>query len=125
MRFALLASAIFALAVHASTGREPAGTLSGVVCESHGALVYGANVVIQSWKSDMKMSGRITYTINSVLATDGKGEFSLRLEEGRYDVFIAYPVCLPVSKRVKVEANKETKLEFELKEDPQIAGVVY
>ena len=106
-------------------GGEAVGTLKGVVHDVNGAVVPGVRVIIQSWKSYMKNTGRVTYTIESALLTDSKGEFSSPLESGRYDIFVSYPILLPKAKRVKIEANRETRVDFELKDDPQIAGRVY
>jgi hypothetical protein len=125
MRFFLLSLVAFALAFHPSLAGETTGTLRGVVHDVNGAVVPGARVVIQSWKSDMKNSGRVTYTIDPVLVTDSRGEFSSRLGRGRYDVFISYPIFLPKAKRIEIEANKETTLDLELMDDPRTAGAVY
>jgi hypothetical protein len=126
MRLRLLALLIFALMSAAfAQGGEASGTLRGVVHDINGAVVPGVRVVIQGWKSDMKNTGRVTYTIESALLTDSKGEFSSSLQSGRYDVFVSYPILLPIAKRVKIEANRETTVELELKDDPQIAGLVY
>jgi hypothetical protein len=116
---------VFALVVQPWKAGEATGILRGVIRDVNGAVVPGARVVIQSWKSDMKDSGRVTYTIDPILVTDSRGEFSSRLERGRYDVFVSYPIFLPRAKRIQIEANKETVLDIELEDDPRIAGVVY
>ncbi len=125
MRFFLLSLVAFALIFHPSKAGEATGTLRGMVHDVNGAVVPGARVIIQSWKADMRNSGRVTYTIDPVLVTDSRGEFSSRLERGRYDIFISYPIFLPKAKRIEIEANKETALDFELKDDPQTAGMGY
>jgi hypothetical protein len=125
MRLCTLLFLVAVLSIGFGRTDVESGTLRGVVHDVNGAVVPGARVVIQSWKSDMKNSGRVTYTIDPVLVTDSRGEFSSRLERGRYDIFISYPIFLPKAKRIEIEANKETTLDFELKDDPRTAGVVY
>ena len=125
MRFFLLSLVAFAVILHPSKAGEGTGSLKGVVHDVNGAVVPGARVVIQSWKAEMRNSGRITYTIDAVLATDSRGEFSSRLERGGYDIFISYPIFLPKAKRIEIEASKETEIDVALKDDPQAGGVVY
>lgn len=76
---------------------------------------------IEHWSFDPLH--RLVLRDEHVLYTNGKGEFSIPLAPGLYDVFVSSAVLSPVAKKVEVKAGKETVFSPELQEDKLIQHI--
>jgi hypothetical protein len=94
------------------------GTLKGVVTDSAGAVIPGALVRVERWKTN---DARQFFLANEIpMYTGTNGEFSRLLPPGIYDVFISGALFSPVAKKVKIESNKVTMVSPQLQYDPLI-----
>jgi len=48
---------------------------------------------------------------------DGKGDYSVQLSPGAYDVFFSSPAFAPVARRISIKASETKKLSPKLKYD--------
>jgi hypothetical protein len=88
------------------------GTLRGIVRGPAGELASEVKVRIEDWYFDQ---GKPHFLTEIVLYTDQKGEFSVRVPAGVYDVMVSRPDCEPVAKKLKVVSGKDTIFKPELK----------
>jgi hypothetical protein len=90
----------------------PTGTLKGVVTGPSGELAHNAKVRVEQWYFD---EGKPHVLTEAVSFTGEKGEFSLSVPAGVYDVFVSAPTCEPVAKKVKVISGKGTSFNPKLR----------
>ncbi len=109
--------ALFTLSVETLGAADTSGSLRLLLQDPSGAVIPDAKVVIVLWKSDNLH--RQICTVQS-LAMDSKGEYSTQLEPGEYDVLVSHDLMLPFVKRIRIEANKDTKLRPTLRLDPKV-----
>jgi len=88
------------------------GTLKGVVRGPAGELANEAKVRVEQWYFN---EGKPHFLTEIVLYTDQKGEFSVGVPAGAYDVIVSRPDCEPVAKKLKVVSGKETIFKPQLK----------
>lgn len=108
---AVLSSAT--LAQHnTATGAASHGTLKGVVRGPGGERASDVKVRVEQWSFD---EGKPHFLTELVLYTDAKGEFSVSVPAGVYDVFVSRPDCEPVAKKVKVVSGKTASFSPQLR----------
>jgi len=88
------------------------GTLKGVARGPAGELRNEAKVRVEQWYFD---EGKPHFRTEIVVYTDRKGEFSLRVPAGVYDLIVSRPDCEPVATKLKVVSGKETIFKPQLK----------
>ncbi len=111
----LLVITIFLAMPHLARGADANGVLHGVVHDPDGAVVAGAAILIQHW--ELK-DGDLTHAVlrmEPALYTDAKGEFSVKLPPGVYDVFVSFAVFAPSVRELRIEAGKETAIKCDLR----------
>src|ERR1700676_5353457 len=91
---------------------NPTGTLKGFVRGPAGELASEVKVRIEDWYFDQ---GKPHFLTEIVLYTDQKGEFSVRVPAGVYDVIVSRPDCEPVAKKLKVVSGKDANFKPQLK----------
>lgn len=98
------------------------GTLKGEVTDAAGAVLGHALVRLERWTID---KDRMHPVIDSdlVVYTDSKGQYSVQVERGLYDVFISSGAFTPVAKKVRIDPSKETVFSPQLKFDPLVQSV--
>ena len=89
-----------------------AGVLRGVVKGPAGELASEVKVRVEQWYLN---DGKPHFLTEIALYTDQKGEFSVRVPAGAYDVIVSRPDCEPVAKKLKVVSGKETIFKPQLK----------
>jgi hypothetical protein len=95
----------------ASQSTHP-GTLKGVVTGPSGELAQNVKVRVEQWYSDEGKSRALTEVVSF---TDEKGEFSVSVPAGVYDVIVSAPACEPVAKKLKVISGKDTSFNPKLR----------
>ena len=96
-----------------------AATLSGTVRDSEGAVIPTAHVVVH-WDSagSNYLKDNIGTNEDKITTTDAKGEYSLDLPLGFYDVFISAPAFSPHCEKVRLNGKGTKRLEVKLKVSP-------
>jgi hypothetical protein len=91
---------------------KPTGTLKGVVRGPAGELAGEVKVRIENWYFD---EGKPHFQTEIVVYTNQKGEFSVGVPAGNYDVIVSRLDCEPMAKKLKVVSGKETIFSPQLK----------
>ena len=83
-----------------------AATLSGTIRDSEGAAIANAHVVIH-WDpaGSNYLSDNIGTNGDKTAATDEKGQFSLELPSGFYDVFVTATAFSPNCEKIRIEGK--------------------
>ncbi len=95
-----------------SAQQPPSGALKGVVLGPQGGVAPETQIRIEDWYFDQ---GKPHVIANIVVYTDSRGEFSLPLAPGVYDVVVSRPDCEPFAKKIKILAAHEEQLKPKLK----------
>ena len=88
------------------------GTLKGVVRGPVGELATNVKVRVEQWYFDQ---GKPHFITEVVSFTNEKGEFSVSVPAGVYDVVVSRLDCEPVAKKLKVVSGKDTIFNPRLK----------
>ncbi len=102
---------------------EDSGTLHGTVIDLSGVIIPRAVVVlywnppgnIMSWNGVPKLTHKAPRTKGVSVTVDDKGQFSVKLFPGWWDVFVHADGLYPVCQIVKVEAGKTQTIEIHFK----------
>jgi hypothetical protein len=109
--------------------REQAPSTVSTVIEvvnDTGAMLPGAYVIIH-WEAvdTTGVATNVGIREDRVGRTDREGRFATELPEGFYDVFVAYPVASPHSKKIRVESGKPVLHKAVLQFEPLLIPVVF
>ena len=88
------------------------GTLKGVMRGPAGELAGEVKVRIENWYFD---EGKPHSLTEIVVYTNQRGEFSVGVPAGNYDVIVSRFDCEPVAKKPKVVSGKETIFSPQMK----------
>jgi hypothetical protein len=91
---------------------SPTAVLRGIVRGPAGEPANEVKVRVENWYFN---EGKPHFLTEIVLYTDQKGEFSVRVPAGVYDVIVSRPDCEPVAKKLKVISGKETIFKPQLR----------
>jgi len=113
-KFLLLVCIVLSIA---TPGR--AAILSGTVCDSEGAVIPRAHVVVH-WDSagSNYLKDNIGTKEDKIATTDANGQYSLDLQPGFYDVFISASAFSPHCEKVRLNAKGTKRLDVKLKVSP-------
>jgi len=93
-----------------------AATLSGTVLDSEGAVIPNAHVIVH-WDSGgsnyLKDNRGTKQDVNAT--SDSNGHFSVELEPGFYDVFVAATAFSPHCEEIRLKGNEVKSYEIKLK----------
>lgn len=96
-----------------------ATTLSGIVRDPIGAVIPRSHVIIHWDSSGLSyLTDNIGMKEDLIATTDAKGEFSVDLPPGFYDVFIASTAFTPYCEKIRLVGHKPKKLDVKLKLSP-------
>lgn len=98
-------------------------TFKGVVKDTSGAPVVGSQVTVSPQTADENL---IKLSVSARCLTDAKGEFTLPVEPGMYDISIASPEFSPLSdsRTEAVAITHDCALEFSLEPGVRLSGQV-
>lgn len=96
------------------------GTLKGVVTDSEGAAIRHATVRVHWDESGAGVGLKTNVGIKQDLTanTNEKGEFSLEVPPGFYDVFISANAFTPQCRKVRVRPGETASFSPKLSTDP-------
>ncbi len=109
----------FAVLLLSSVASTRAGTFSGTVRDSDGAVISNAHVVIHwdpSGSNYLKDNLGIKQDVEAT--TDSSGQFSVELPPGFYDVFVTAMAFTPHCDKVRVKNKESRAYEVKLKISP-------
>lgn len=96
-----------------------AGTLSGTVRDSEGAVIANAHVVVHWDPSGSNyLKDNIGIKQDIAATTDSSGHFSVELPPGFYDVFVSAMAFTPHCDKVRVKDKEPRTYEVKLKISP-------
>ena len=121
MKTRCLRAGIITLCMVTFSQASASGILTGVVTDPVGAVLPGTLIRIERWGSDASKHPVIENEFS--VYTDAKGQFSIELVPGLYDVFVSSPTFSPVAKKVNVDAGGRTLFSPQLRFDPLIKFV--
>jgi hypothetical protein len=98
------------------------GTVKGTVTDAVGATLDQAVVRLERWDTN-KNTMHPVIAADLVVYTDRKGQYSIRVSPGLYDVFVSSRAFTPVAKKIRVGPNVEVDFSPELKFDPLVEFV--
>lgn len=97
------------------------GTLKGTLKDPSGAVVSGVRVHIAHWGLD-PATRKTTIDFEKTVYTDEKGNYSVQLSPGVYDVFFSSPAFAPSALKVSIKASEIKDLSPKLKYDRLTRG---
>src|ERR1035438_7359865 len=99
-----------------SSSATESGNLKGTVTDPAGAIIpYDVLVRVEHWGLDKSTDH---YVVDEKTAyTDGKGEYSLQLPAGVYDILFSSAPFSPVAMKVEIKTGKVTSLSPKMKYD--------
>lgn len=109
----------FAVILLFSVVSARAGTLSGTVRDSEGAVISNAHVVVH-WDSSGSNYLKDNLGIKQDIAatTDSSGHFSMELPPGFYDVFVTAIAFTPRCDKVRLKGQEARTYDPKLKVSP-------
>ena|ERR1035438_187475 len=113
MRSIMSGLALCLLAV--SSFAADAGYLKGTATDQSGAVIDHVLVRVEHWGLDP--STHHCVVDDKTVYTDEKGEYSLELPAGVYDIFFSSAAFTPVAKKVEVKGGKITLLSPNMRYD--------
>jgi len=113
MKLNCFASTMFLLLAAFSTR---AATLSGTVRDSEGAAIASAHIIIH-WDSSGAeyLKDNIGTREDKIVSTDAKGQFSVELPPGFYDIFVAATSFSPHCEEIRIKGSGPRTYEIRLK----------
>ncbi len=112
-------SIVFCLALWLLSLSSPAadlGNLKGTVTDSTGAVIDHVLIRVEHWGIDPS-TRKIIVDDEKTIYTDGKGQYSLELRAGVYDIFFSCAPFSPVAKKMEIKSGKVTSLSPTMKYD--------
>jgi hypothetical protein len=109
----------FAVLFLFSVASTIAGTLSGIVRDSEGAVIANAHVVVHwdpSGSNYLKDNLGIRQDIAAT--TDSSGQFTVELPPGFYDVFVTAMAFTPHCDKVRLKDKETRTYDIKLKISP-------
>jgi Carboxypeptidase regulatory-like domain len=96
-----------------------AGTLSGTVRDSEGAVLTNAHITVH-WdpSGSQYLKGNHGIKQDLTVETDSNGRFSLDLPPGFYDVFVSSSAFSPQCAKIRIKDEVTKTYEFKLKASP-------
>jgi hypothetical protein len=109
----------FAVLLLFSVVSTRAGTLSGTVRDSEGAVISNAHVVVH-WDSSGSNYLKDNLGIKQDIAatTDSNGRFSVELPPGFYDVFVTAMAFTPHCDKIRLKDKEARTYDVKLKISP-------
>jgi hypothetical protein len=96
-----------------------AGTLSGAVRDSEGAVISDTHVVVHWDSSDSNyLKDNLGIKEDIATTTDSSGHFSLELPPGLYDVFVTGGAFTPRCDKVRLKGQEARTYDVKLKVSP-------
>jgi len=89
-------------------------SLNGTVRDSSGGVISGA-VIIVHW--DPSGSGNKEMRPDAILGSGLKGEFSVQLQPGFYDVFVSSPAFTPLCRKIRIRDGRSIRFDPRLPAD--------
>jgi uncharacterized GH25 family protein len=97
-------------------------TLSGTVKDSEGAVIAKAHVIVHWDSAGSNYLADNTGTKNDiVVTTDSKGQFSIVVPPGFYDLFVTAVAFTPHCEKIRLKDKESKTYEVKLKVSPVTA----
>ncbi len=96
-----------------------AATLSGTVRDSEGAVILNAHIIVHWDPSGANyLKDNLGIKQDIAATTDSKGQFSLELPAGFYDVFVTATAFSPHCEKIRLRGKEAKTYEVKLKISP-------
>jgi hypothetical protein len=109
----------FAILLLLTVVSTKAGTLSGTVRDSQGAVISDAYVIVH-WDSSGSnyLKDNLGIRQDIAAATDSSGHFTVELPPGYYDVFVGAAAFTPHCEKVRLKDKEAKKYDVKLTVSP-------
>jgi hypothetical protein len=109
----------FAILLLLAAASTRAATLSGTVCDSEGAVIPNARITVHWDASGANyLKDNLGVKQDLSVTSDSKGEFSLELPPGFYDVFVTATAFSPHCEKIRLKGNDAKTFLIKLKVSP-------
>jgi hypothetical protein len=120
-RAPLLGLAAWLFGATLSIGPIQESALRLVVTDPAGGYIHDAFVVIHWERANLEVVPNIGIDKDITGRTNSRGELAVAIPEGFYDVFVAWHVFSPFSRKVRVQRGQTTVLPVTLDMNPEIS----
>jgi hypothetical protein len=99
-----------------------AATFSGTVRDSEGAVITNAHVIVH-WDSSgpNEVNDKVGAMRDIILTSDSKGQFSVELAAGFYDVFVTAGAFSPHCEKIRLKGKEVKTYAVKLKISPVVS----
>lgn len=114
----------FALAAAFATAAPSDTQLTGAVTDTLGGAISGAMILIH-WDpagSQVGLESNVGIKQDTMLTTDTRGNFSVQLPPGFYDLFVSATAFTPASRKIRLKGERRSDSRFRLALDPKVTS---